>query len=264
MSRYRASRQRCDHSFVPPGNLDRHPELGITTQVEVKCPRIRTSICSAGRIIGNNMISSSCLILPSEQFNKLQQHYTPSNDLIAHPHSVSSPPEKTYRSNVRNFSAAFGDGSNFSPKETYRRKDFPQRPNEQPSSVTSLSRGRRGLPDPLQVRSNPELTSLPPGPIVVNENSGWYVSYNKKRTHSSVENRNRSVSKEAPEWFKVDNCRVKAEGPRYHPLGQNGRKEQVLSAASPEWFLGDRSPDIKRTSIPRVDPNIAYCGKIIL
>ena len=54
------------------------------------------------------------------------------------------------------------------------------------------------------------------------------------------------------------------EGPRYHPLGQNGRKEQVLSAASPEWFLGDRSPDIKRTSIPRVDPNIAYCGKIIL
>lgn len=264
MSRYRASRQRCDHSFVPAGNLDRHPELGITTRYEIRCPRKRTSICSAGRIIGNNMISSSCLILPSKQLNELQQRYSPSNDLIDHPHNISSPPKEVYAKNVRNFNLAFGDGTNFSPQDTYRRKTAASEPERKPSTGKLGNTVRRGMPDPLQNRSDSSRTSLPPGPTVIEENSGWYVSYKKKRTFPSEENFNRSVSKEAPEWFQVRDCRVKEKGPKYSPLRKNGRKEQVISAASPDWFLGARSPNIKLSAVVRKDPNIAYSGEIIV
>ena len=249
MNVLRHGRQRCDYAYVPEGNLDRHPELGITTQYTPRMPARRKGMLVAGRIIRNGMVSADNVTLLNPDSQTYRQEYSHSKEQLQQPKLAGHNKYQSDKSTSRRFFEAFGDGTSYRPESTFTSSSRNNHPSLQP------------IPSPLrranlQIQSDPASSSLPPGPYCVN-NEGWCVPYMAKKQLSQVEDGVRAVSFDTPDWFKPEQIRVNEREHTLHTLGGNGRKEQVMSEGCPEWFIGDRTDAVERKRIARQNPNFS-------
>eukprot|EP00943_MAST-04B_sp_MAST-4B-sp1_P000881 g881.t1 len=245
-------RQRCDPLFVPNGNLDRHPELGITT---ISTPRQlqkrRDFKYFDGRIINKNMVSSDY------PFETSGSRYKPSKQILV-PSSSRVQPAKgdAYRSSTDVFFKNFGDGkhsgngdnnncSSIDNKTIERNGDKVNNIQHAKHHTLKYHRSKQlGIYEKVknlaQQCSNINENSLPAGPYVRSEINGWCIPYQQRRMKSSSESNLRGISKYAPDWFHTNNTRVNNEIQSTHALRLNGRKEQAMSSLVPEFFVGER------------------------